>query len=521
MRDRGWSHRLFAVAGLAAAAACLPTGDPPSGRQAIARRTDALVGALAVTSPDDCKLRFLVSRVRDDQTGTDLVLVTDGGAGAEPGVTTLIEHWTNPCATVRCAFPTDSRGRVLVSYSDPSGMYGSGVIRVDPVTGERTDLGKRTYFVLSPSRDRLAVFRSEPVIDLYEIDDRTTALSTNNGLFVGEDFYFVDDLQRLHRVTPHGTPEVLRQGVYSIWRPAGAIDRPILVLDLVGAALTGVTPQSLFDAITLQERMLPFDPNLRWTDVSPDGRWVFGKRSTSPAFRLLDLSDDGEESFDTPVYSSEAHWRPGGSELWLVSADESEAGWIKRPGMPLVDLPARPSVFVDGNGLLPSWFTRDGEYWFSEGALEGGVVWPVFVGPADDPAAVRLRLNPDGTKVFGYRGRADGTLLLEAMYSDDRSDVIVFDPATGQARTVGRRGSVWAVGDQRALALLGTVDRAGDLAALDLDGGGATTFASDYVVGAYAERRQPDLLAPGTRVVFQFHNRFASPYDGIWVTTLP
>ena len=515
-----WSNRSFMVACLVVCStACLPVGDPPTGRQVITRRDDALAGVVPVASPDDGTVRVLVSRPRDDGTGQDLVLVTDGGGAGGPTTDlTLIERSST---TFGGHFQIDSRGRLLLSFLDDQLDDGSRkVIRVDPVTGERATLKGGGRLALSPSGDRVALSGSGAslAISLYEIDDRVTEVEGSSGLFAGEDFYFVDEVQRLQRITPHGTPEVVREGVFWFWMLPDTANGPILMLELPSLAYR---PQLLFDPITLHERRLPFEAQQHWSSLSFDGRWVLGQDPDGAGWSLLDLTNGAQEHFETPVDSYETQWRPGRAELWLVAADPTQAGWIKRPATPLIDLPQRPAPFDDLEKPAPSWFTSDGAYWFSMAPFAAPGGWSILVGPSDDPAGAHVRLNPEGSTLFGYRRRADGTLLIEATYSDDRSDVIVFDPATGQARTVGRRGAVWAVGDRRVLALLDTIDRAGDLAALDLDGGGATALASDFVVGAYPERRHPDLLGAGTRVVFQFHNRFASPYDGIWVTTLP
>jgi hypothetical protein len=51
----------------------------------------------------------------------------------------------------------------------------------------------------------------------------------------------------------------------------------------------------------------------------------------------------------------------------------------------------------------------------------------------------------------------------------------------------------------------------------------ATPLAREFVGSGYVQVRlgDPDAARPGAPIVFQFRARFASPYDGVWLTTLP
>jgi hypothetical protein len=492
-------------------------------------RTDLLISVVSATTPPAETLRVLVSRPRADGTGWDLVLVTDR-AGSPLSERTILEHWDMTfysCGTRQCVIPEDSHGRLLLRSYDPATDL-DRIIRVDPETGESTEIGRRGYFLLSPSRDRLAVINGvPPTIDLHEVDDRKTTFTAASGTFAGEDFVFIDDTRRFHRVRPQAAPEILKEGVvaFQMRTPYPTVSDPILLLQLVGQVATGASPQSLFNVATGEDHPLPFHPQRHWLWASSDGRWVYGQSFGAAPFFLFDVASGTEEVFTTPVYSYESEWRPGRAELWMVSADESEAGWIKRPGEPLVDLPARPILFQElGRPAAGSWFTPDGNHWFSLGVEDGGGT-PVIVGNADDPAGPRIRANPDGSTAFGYWFQADGTLVVQSHFvTYDRSEFTVVDPARGTSRALaqdGSRGILLEVGERRALGIVRWLDGAGDLVVMQLDGRPSTKLAEDYVVAAYPERRGPDPLAPGTRVVFQFHNRFASPYDGLWMATPP
>jgi hypothetical protein len=61
----------------------------------------------------------------------------------------------------------------------------------------------------------------------------------------------------------------------------------------------------------------------------------------------------------------------------------------------------------------------------------------------------------------------------------------------------------------------------GDLTVVELATGRQTILALERAVTAFPEPQGDDLVAPGTRVVYQFEARSDSPYDGIWVTTVP
>jgi hypothetical protein len=46
-------------------------------------------------------------------------------------------------------------------------------------------------------------------------------------------------------------------------------------------------------------------------------------------------------------------------------------------------------------------------------------------------------------------------------------------------------------------------------------------LAPEFALGALVEPQGADRVAPGTHVAYQFQARFASPYDGIWLATIP
>ena len=223
-------------------------------------------------------------------------------------------------------------------------------------------------------------------------------------------------------------------------------------------------------------------------------------------------------------------WRPGRTEFWLITYASSTqtlaTTLIKRPGMPAVQLPVMAHGLFDATLFSNSFFTRDGRYWFSGGAVGESGFDAVKVGLADDPNGVRFDLIPANTTDFGFRQLADGRLLIELAYSAsyDRRDIFAVDPATGASSLLGKEGLVLAVGDRRVLANLRLNDGYGDLTVImNLERDSSTVLATEFAQVAFVQRQasDPDLVKPGAPIAFQFRARFASPYDGIWIATLP
>ena len=120
-------------------------------------------------------------------------------------------------------YPFDARGRLyLYIVFDASGTQ--GVVRVDPVTGERLDYGAGSRFLLSPSGERLLIVSPSSTM-VFEDDGQATpiaVLGTAQGYaqFSGDDLFYIDPQQGLMRLRPHGTPEVVRAGITSFSQQA-------------------------------------------------------------------------------------------------------------------------------------------------------------------------------------------------------------------------------------------------------------------------------------------------------------
>jgi hypothetical protein len=516
---------LLALAWLCACvpAACLSRGDPPTGRQVFADRESRLLGVLPA-SPDGA-LRLIIMRLRSDGGGVDLFLVTAAADGSPPSELLLAQGFQFQFAAVcgyKICFPMDARGRlVLATSDDPSGLN-SRVVRLDPVTGEQVDLGPGQQFQLSPSGRRLLIVTYDGATTqatLYEADDHAVSLAGANGaLFAGEALFYVTPDLQLMRVLPDAAPELVQANVnnFNVQQIATG---PLLILFLAsGDPSAGL--MSIVDPVTLEQRFAPFARGNVFA-LSSDGHWMAVGRfqnGANQSFSLIEAGTGAEEDFETPASSLFPEWRPGRSELWLPvnQYGYDPVTWLKRPGEPLVTLPV---VAGGWNGAL---FTEDGTYFYTGEESSARGRRTMVVGRADDPTGPLVALNPDGSDLRQPRQLPDGRFLIESFYTDpNRSDISVVDPRTGDSHLLGKAGLVLTVGDRRVLALLRYLDGVGDLAGLDLDGGGSIPIATEFVVSAVAEPSGSDPLGAGVRVAFQFRARFDSPYDGIWLTTLP
>jgi hypothetical protein len=476
---------------------------------------------------------------------SDLYVVSVGANGGPPSERLLAAAMPGviafPCAQGQSiCFQSDARGRVFVTTAlDPS--TGQNVVeRIDPVTGDRLDANNGGYY-LSPSGRRLIVYKASDRLGsvagftLYEIDDRATVVDgTSSGVFIGEDedVYYVTAQQELARIPPGGTPEVLATGVsaFSMLGPANTV----LVLGRPTAADPTVSTLSVFDSATRQETPYPFGGVTPFVGsevtASPDGRWLLDVAAssdfTAANFTLVDRVTGAEEVFQRPFSFVNFQWRPRRAELWIGSAQTDDPTiWIKTPGGAAIAISGSPfGLYEASNPSQPTsgFFTPDGAYWFDATVGSTGAFLDISVGSADDPAGPRFDLAPLNEILLNYWQLADGRILMPTYKKvATRSDIYAFDPATGDARLLGEAGGVTAVGQTRLLAILHVIDQAGDLNAIDLASSRSTVLAPEFTLSAFVAPQDGDRVAPGAHVAYQFQARFASPYDGIWVATVP
>jgi hypothetical protein len=312
---------------------------------------------------------------------------------------------------------------------------------------------------------------------------------------------------------------------------------PQLLLSL--ATDTGDAPFGLLDTDTLKIATFPSQRGQAlFQSASSDGRWL--------AFLATVPSSDPSQPVDHQLFvydwtagkyatvdsarvgkniGSYVEWRPAVAELWFSTLPDGFAVW--RPAGGVTKFESTLNAYARLPDGKSSVFTRDGRHWFSAGAGDR----PTFyVGQADDPTAPLLLLNPLGTVTALHWETDDGRLLVGAWTLDvNRQDIYLIDVDAGTSRAIASAGHVVALGGTRALALLNwEVSRAaGDLTLVVLASGAHTLVAADVYAVAVDRGISAtilagsDALAPGTRVAYLTKNRLASPWDGLWVASLP
>jgi len=546
MRGQTRVRKALVVAGLVAcgSSGCLQPGGPPIGEHWLSGRTLWLVEF----APDlpGVPPSLLVANVRSD-TEMDLYVIADPGpsapSSAAPPVVGGAKLLVSNVATAALfstsrTLPEDALGRLLLAQAPAPAAdysYASDLFRIDLTTETAMDLGPQSSFVLSPSGGRLVlVGASGNNATVYEADGRQTALTNIRALtFVGEDLCGLENdnpadftMASLQEVSPDGAPQTIAEPV-SGFTVVPTPNGPFVVISMQDDLNYS---QSLFDLTTLAETPLPGD----YQSVSPDGRWLL-LRSESNEGEFFDRSTGAVQDIDTPYLNG--FWRPGQNEYWtgptIGYSAESSGGpaspiqiWQPGTGTTTVDVAAEPTAYPRTNDGSDSPFTADGQHWFSSIAGNGNH-GQVFVGPTDDLGAPTFPVNPLGTSPGGYWQLADGRLLVEASVSTFDSDIYLLDPNSGQELELATGGYIVTIGLTRALALLNVISAGtGDLTLIDY-ATGATTLLGQNVTSAVL--RHPfdpsnptvDALASGAEVAFLVRDELDSPYDGVWVATLP
>jgi hypothetical protein len=342
------------------------------------------------------------------------------------------------------------------------------------------------------------------------------------GEFVGEDYYYPtpSDLG-LWRDAPGSPPQRVANGVNQF-----QVTSSLLLLNQPYGVMT--RPPSIFDPATLQEISLPMTSV---SSISPDGRWVAGTAipadpagSTDPGFVLFERATGTTQTFDLGLTSYgyiQPEWRPGSEELWTTFG---ESAWSLQGGATPKQIAPPPLDIQRRSDSYPTAFTSDGAYFFSseQTPFSYDPKGPIDITSVADPSAPGTRLNPAGSGVTAFSEISPGRLLVEVWYiSADRSDLLLLDLAAGTSRVIGEAGEVVAVGPKRVLARLRIAGGKGDLTLIDLDSGIRTKLAESVALVAIEQGQGTDPLAAGTHVAFVLSNPIASPYDGVWLVTLP
>lgn len=532
-----------------AVAGCLPRGDAPAGRQIVADRGAFLLSL--VPANGDGVLRALFFRPGKDDKHVDLWVAAvdpNGGATSELKLSSDfdsdIEVSYKPDVGYHTGLPADSRGRLLLSRALGADQAQSGLLRVDPVTGETLDLGPGDNASPSPSGQRLLIstFSAAGNYALFDDSDGSrTPLDSMRASFVGETLFYLTTAGDLMRFPPGGTAQPVATGVDNFQLATDSfrvtnghlivLTRAVPDQSMPDPTFAGQPPMavtaSLFDTNTLAETPLPDGPLYQYgVHFSPDTRWLtVSEPATDPTgyignTALIDTQNGTVEDL-APIFSPYAGWRPGRDEIWASPYGPDPSGavsassiYIKRPGQPVVTVP----------GLYFSGFTEDGDYWFSRGASFNALNSSDLIGSADDLTGPRYPAVPNGSSME-YQWTVEGgrVLTMAEVGPDSFREYFVnlIDPRTGDARLLGERGYVAAVGQTHVLGLYHYNFQRGDLTDSDFASGQSTVLAPEFAVSAIAEPQGADPYPSGARVVYQFQARFESPWDGLWLTTVP
>jgi len=540
-----WASALAVV--LLGAAGCLPRGEPPAGRQIVADRSAFLLSL--VPANGDGVLRALFFRAGKDDQHVDLWVAAvdpDGGPTSElklfPDFPSDVEISYKPDVS-STGLQADAQGRLFLSTQLLPDQPESELFRVDPVTGEMLDLGGGNFATSSPSGHRLLIssFSQSGNPRLFEeADGSSTVLDTKHASFVGENLFYVTAAGDLMRSPPGGAAQAVATGVDDFQFLTGSnyrvTNQQTLLLtrassppSMPESPFAGPPPAlnaSLFDTTTLVEKPLPGGLLYQYgAQLSPDERYlIVSEPSTNPIYAsgpaaLIDIQSGTIE--ELPDIFRYGGWRPEHDELWVSPYDPDSSGMlsassisIKRPGEPVVVVP----------GFYLSGFNEDGTYWFSRGASFNAENSSDLAGLADDLSAPRFPIVPNGTTLLGAWTVDGGRLLTEAQPNLDSFReyfISLADPRTGDLRLLGERGYLAAVGQTHALGLYHDSYLRGDLTDSDFASGRTTVIAPEFAVSAIAEPRGDDPYPAGARVVYQYQARFASPWDGLWLTTVP
>ncbi len=539
------TRRLWVACVASVVAACVPRGDPPEGRQVVADRVS--VPVYVVPSAGDGTTRVFVIRPGGSQGVSKLYLVSMDDAGSPPVERLVAPDLLGSCVMGGGCFSVDAQGRLLVSTGDSEPGSDFHLTRIDPLTGDETDLAVNSGYTLSPSRRRILIqsapFRASafPLSGpgtLYDDDGSATPVDdgSNRAYFIGEVLYYVDSQQRLVRMSPGAAPEVIATAVLQAYQEQGFAQSARIER---GSATDPVnSTSSLLDLVTLNEWPCP---ERGLCALSPDEQWLVTATDTITFTNVL---TGAQEQFAPPGFGADnlfdsdtPHWRPGHAELWLdVGAPSPDTShfqssvWVKKPGADPVEIAGAnfftqvlPGAAFDGSQSYVYYgpFSADGAYWFSSTALPNQTSL-LQVGLADDPAGARTALAPPIGRSDDALVLADGQVLTRNWTTtNDRANLYVVDPTTGNGRVMGEDGVLLGIGQTRLLVNQHHIENAGDLTVFDLGTGRGTVVAPEFTVTAVVQKLAADSVAPGAQIAYQFRARFPSPYDGIWMAVVP
>jgi hypothetical protein len=556
---------LVALGAVAWTLGCLPAGEPPAGQHILHDRTltgvafapsemDGVPSRLLATGPlRQLPKNYFVAPLESFADLYEVPLEETSGASTAPLPNPIIEGVVLELGKVDTRnVSTDARGRpVYLKYRKVSSYDDISVERHDWSTGNSSPLGSpRNWderpFLLSPGRTRvLTNFLTD--LDSWP---RLGPLDASQGIFIGEDFYGVvrqTGTTVLVTDKPGAEPEFVLASTGALGLAAiQSADASQALVCASGTAVGGFVlpcgfgyqPFAILDLKTLATSALPIhESRLHFISTSDDGHWLLfsAPNRAYPDFNLdlllHDWTTNTTERVDSTIVDARlsingaSEWRPGRSELWFYFylASTRFGTWTPQAGFEVRE--GNPVTVRQMPENRTSMFTRRGTYWFSRDAQK-----TIFVGPADDPSVPGFPIHPVGTLVEEAWETSDGRLIVGASTVDnDRQDLAIVDPATGASRSLASGGHLVALGHSRALAIVSweTTRQAGDLVLIDLETAQQTLLAENVHGVAVDPGTSADVppdadrLRPGSRVAFLTRSRLESPYDGLWVATLP
>jgi hypothetical protein len=541
------------VALLVLATGCLPRGAAPVGQQLLTTR--AATGAELLPLRQDQPPRMVTWQPRADGHGDDLYVAELSPTGAGPARLLAervdLQASTGTCDDGDCGLAVDGRGRILLRAGgyrqEPSGpLSPSRLVRVDLASGTREDLGEVNGFEHSATGDRLLLPTERGgTYRVLDLDGGETVVERAfNHHLVGDTLFYLSDPPDppagdgseprpdvLYVFGPDRTTTQIAEPVrrFSLHRTGG---RPVFLLERP-ASMGRETAYALLDPFTLQETPLGSLPRTS-VDLSPDGRGAVlvtepvDSRSSVRQFRFIDRQTGASESFGLDAPSSwkaiPVYWRPGHAEAWIISHDHA---FLWRAGAGVSKIESLPALFPMLNPDVASPFTDDGAHCLlhdPSSANFGDELAPVFVADADHPDGPRLLLNPAGSGLKEVAVIDEAHLLISTFTTEpNQRDLQVFDTRTGDTRPVATGGWALAADSQRALAMLRvSLEQpwSGDLTLIDV-ASGAHSLLGESVLSSMLHPGARAPLGSGARVLFRVRSTLPSPYDGLWMATLP
>jgi hypothetical protein len=556
--SRAGLNALGLVAACWGAVGCLPRGPAPAGRRLLADGTAYAVQFVPGPLGSPARLAT-VEITSDDGSGPFSIYAVQEPAGGEGlgSETFLIDHVSTQsagCAGPQCAPQTDSQGRMFVQRTRSMTPDGQGfttldnsLARLDLASGQAVDFGSGSKLVGTFASGAAFAYTIGTSLRIRDADDHETQFErVTKAAVVNDVLYFLTQDQAMGQGTlrrlsapPFEMPQSVtdRLTAFSTFPPA-----PLLLVCRVLPGDSSCT-SSVLNVATGEETAAPTDAGV-WS-IAPSGRYLLTVRyptaieidGTNATLSLFDRVLGAEQSL-TVTQLDATFWRPGRDELWFLA---TPAGSDEGPIAPEAPRPtlwrwvagADPSPVLPDQGRYiagptdnPHWpFTPDGRFLITTPAPQNSDAPPVVVRDADNPTVPLLTLNPAGTAVADIRQLPDGRLVVsDALADPSRGDIYVVDPLAGTMQAIAHGGKVEATGDSRVLALLDWEDggSSGALSLIDLATGTTTALAQVvHAVTVDSPAAGGDRLGPGTRIAYLSQNRVSSPYDGLWLTSLP